>query len=190
MSYIKYKKPTIEEFKSFSSETAKYRSLTVPYLTGAGVDVASQGATVVPWAMSFDLPEREFLHYSGGNPPKGPIHLRGHADHLPFESNSLDWVYSSHLIEDFDDPKPYISEWSRVLRVGGKLVILVPDKELWNEAIKNGQMPNCSHRHEYRVGELTELFAQYYGHFKVIEDRLTNLSPGDYTIIFAAEKLR
>lgn len=190
MSYITFSKPTPEEFKSFSSETAKYRHLTAPYLAGAGVDIASQGVPVVPWAMSFDLPEKEFLYYSNGAPPKGPIHLRGYADKLPFEGGSLSWLYSSHLLEDFEDPKPCLTEWSRVLAVGGHLVILVPDKHLWNEAIKNGQSPNCSHRHEYKPGELTELFKKHYGHFQVIEDRLTAVTDADYSIIFAAKKLR
>lgn len=190
MSYLKFKKPTPEEFKAFSSETAKYRFLTAPYCQGAGVDVASQGVPVVPWAISFDLPEAEFLRYSNGNPPKGPIHLRGHADRLPFESNSLDFVYSSHLLEDFFDPKPYLSEWSRVLAVGGNLVILVPDKDLWAEAIRNGQSPNCSHQHEYKPGELTAMFKKFYGHFEIIEDRMTALVPEDYTIMFVAKKIR
>lgn len=190
MSYIKFPKLTPEQFKACSSETAKYRALTAPYCRGAGVDVASQGVPVVPWAMSFDLPDEQFMRYSNGNPPKGPLHLRGYANALPFENNSLDFVYSSHLLEDFADPKPYLSEWSRVLAIGGHLIILVPDKALWEEAVKNGQPPNCSHSHEYRVGELTQIFAEFYGHFEVLEDRLTALVPEDYTIMFVAKKLR
>lgn len=188
MSYIKYPKPTEAEFKSFGSETEKYRSLTAPYCTGAGVDIASQGISVVPWAMSFDLPEEEFLHYSSGQPPKGPIHLRGHADSLPFQTGSLDFVYSSHFLEDVFEWNPILAEWTRCIKVGGKLVILVPDKELWNAAIARGQNPNCAHRHESRVGELTEIFTSFFGHFKVLRDQLTAITPEDYTIIFVAER--
>jgi len=170
------------------SETAKYRLLTIPYCVGAGVDIASQGDAVVPWAMSFDLPEKEFLKYSSGNPPKGPIHLRGHAHKLPFDSASLDFVYSSHLLEDFEDWLPVLAEWCRCVKVGGKLIILIPDKTLWNEAIANGQPPNNSHKHEGSVGELSKIFARYFGHFQVLEDQLTNLYPGDYTIMFVARR--
>lgn len=190
MSYIKYPKPTPSEFAAFSSESAKYRHLTAPYLAGVGVDVASQGATVVPWAVSFDLPEAEFLHYSNGAPPKGPIHLRGFADKLPFENESLDWVYSSHLLEDYLDPLPVLSEWCRCVKIGGLILILVPDKALWNEAIAKGQAPNNSHKHEYAVGELSQIFAQYFGHFEIIEDRLTSVAAGDYTVIFSARRVR
>lgn len=140
--------------------------------------------------MSFDLPEPEFSHYSSGQPPKGPIHLRGHADKLPFDSGSLDFVYSSHLLEDFLDPLPILSEWTRCVRIGGNLVILVPEKELWNAAIAKGQPPNCAHQHEYAVGELTTIFNRYFGHFDVIVDELTALTPEDYTIMFVAKRIR
>jgi len=172
------------------SETAKYRNLTTPYCKGAGVDIASQGDSVVPWAMSFDLPEPEFSHYSSGNPPKGPIHLRGHATQLPFDSESLDFVYSSHLLEDFLDWVPVIKEWCRCVKIGGNIIILIPDKELWNRAIERGQPPNNAHQHEGRVGELTETFQRYFGHFQILEDRLTCLSPEDYTILFVAKRIR
>lgn len=188
MSYIVYPKPTTDEFRSFSSETAKYRHVTAHFCQGAGVDIASQGVPVVPWAISFDLPENDFLQYSAGNPPKGPIHLRGYADKLPFDSASLDFVYSSHLLEDYVDPIPALREWCRMVRPGGHLVILVPDKELWNAAIARGQNPNCSHRHEYRVGELSEIFREKFGHFEILRDELTALTPEDYTIIFVARR--
>lgn len=172
------------------SETAKYRHLTEPYCQGAGVDIASQGDAVVPWAMSFDLPEPEFSRYSSGQPAKGPIHLRGHAEKLPFDGGSLDFVYSSHLLEDFADPLPILAEWTSCVRIGGYIVILVPDKELWNAAIAKGQPPNCAHQHEYRVGELSEIFTTYFGHFEIIHDRLTDLTPEDYTIMFVAKRIR
>lgn len=172
------------------SETSKYRALTTPFCVGAGVDIASQGDPVVPHAMSFDLPEAEFLAYSNGAPPKGPIHLRGHADNLPFESGSLDFAYSSHLLEDFYDWIPLLSEWTRVVKIGGHIIILVPDKTIWNAAIARGQPPNCSHRHEAHVGELTYLFHQFFGHFEVIRDSLTAVTPEDYTIMFVAKRTR
>lgn len=172
------------------SETSKYRHLTSPYCKGAGVDIASQGDAVVPWAISFDLPEKEFLKYSSGHPPKGPIHLRGHATKLPFDTASLDFVYCSHLLEDFLDWVPVIKEWTRCVGMYGHIIILIPEKDLWNKAIQNGQPPNNSHRHEGRVGELSALFQRYFGHFEIIEDRLTALTPKDYTIIFVAKRIR
>lgn len=188
MSYKKYPKPTPAEFASFTSETAKYRHLTAPYCTGCGVDIASQGVAVVPWAISFDLPEFEFLHYSNGQPPKGPIHLRGRATDLPFEDESLDFVYCSHLLEDYADYLPALTEWNRCVRIGGYIIILVPDKKLWAEALARGQAPNCSHRNEPEPGYISEIYAKYFGHFEIICDKLTAVTPEDYTIMFLAKR--
>ena len=68
------------------------------------------------------------------------------------------------------------------------MIILVPDKKLWHEAIATGQPPNCAHRHESRLGELTEHF-NVMGGFTILTERLTNLYPGDYTIMFVAKKV-
>lgn len=187
MSYINYPDPKPEDYKNMLSETAKYRHLTTPYCKGAGVDIASQGDPVVPWAMSFDLPEKEFMEYSGGNKPKGVIHLRGFADNLPFDECSLDFVYSSHLLEDYLDWLPVLNEWVSVLKFGGYLIVLVPDKDLWAAALARGQAPNCSHKHESHAGELST-YAKKLG-LKVIDDRLTNCFPGDYTVMFIAKKI-
>lgn len=190
MSYITYKKPTPEQFKAFSSETEKYRYETAKYCTGVGVDIASQGVAVVPWAISYDLPQKEFLHYSNGNPPKGPLHLRGFADKLPFEDQSLDFLYSSHYIEDVFDWIPLLKEWDRVVKIGGHMIILLPDKQLWADALARGQPCNCEHRHESYPGELTSVFSRYFGHYQVLEDRLTKTIPEDYNILFVAKRIR
>lgn len=187
MSYIDFQTPTQEQYKQFHSETEKYRHLCAPYCIGCGVDVASQGVPVVPWAMQFDLPEAEFLHYSSGRPPRSPIPLRGHAHKLPFTDGSLDWLYSSHLLEDFYDWNPILDEWIRVIKPGGKLIILVPDKDLWAEAIRKGQPPNCAHKREPKPGELTD-WLEPKG-IRILKDELSNCYPGDYNIIVVGEKL-
>jgi SAM-dependent methyltransferase len=171
----------------YPSETAKYLHLTAGFCWGCGVDIGSQGSGVVPWAFNFDLPPDEFAFYNSGNQPRGPIQLRGDAHKLPFDSDSLAFVYSSHLLEDFLDWEPVLREWVRVIKPGGYLIILVPDKELWAAALAKGQPPNCAHTHESHVGELTAHMEHLP--IKPMIDRLTNCFEGDYSILFVGEKL-
>lgn len=172
-----------------SNESIRYRHLTTQYLFGNGVDLGSGGTPVVPWAMSMDLPMGEFLHYRSNNQPENAIHLQGDARNLHwFRDGVLDFVYSSHLLEDFFDWDPILREWARVIKPGGYLVILVPDKELFAEAISKGQPPNCAHTHESRPGELSE-HIERIGGFEIIQDQLTECHPGDYTVLFIAKKL-
>jgi len=172
---------------SEATESEKYVSVVEKYLEGNGVDVGCGAKPVVPWAIAMDLPPRDYGEYHSGMDPARAIQFGGDARDLPFRNQVLDFVFSSHLIEDFLDWRPLLFEWVRVLKRGGYLVILVPDKTLWAEAIAKGQPPNCAHKHESRVGELSE-WASTLG-IHVIEDRLTNLFPGDYTILFVGQKI-
>lgn len=168
------------------SETAKYRHLTTKYCYGCGVDIASHGDPVVPWAFSLELPPSEYRAYNGGADPLGPVQIHGHAQVLPFPNDCLDFVYSSHLLEDFSDWEPLLREWVRVLKPKGFLLVLVPDKGLWQSAMAKGQPNNPAHKHESFPGELST-YAERLG-LTVIQDRLTALCPEDYTILFVAKK--
>lgn len=53
----------------------------------------------------------------------------GDADELPFEDKVFDVVINRHVLWTMSDPEKAISEWARVLKPGGKLVIIDGD---WN----------------------------------------------------------
>ena len=170
-----------------NSETAKYRHLTAQYCQGSGVDIGSSGDPVVPHAIQIDL-EKPYCPLIGD----GPIHLRGDGTVLKwFAAESLDFVYSSHLIEDFYPAqwKAIFPEWSRVLKKGGYMVILAPEKERWRKAIEAGQPPNEAHCHEPQSAELSYCFGLWYqslGLYDIIMDECPD--PNDYGIVFVARK--
>lgn len=168
------------------SETNKYLHLVQQYCRGNTLDIASGGWPVVPHAIQIELPQDEFAHYNSGKIPDSPIQWRGYATDLPFKDATVDTAFSSHLLEDYLEWEPVLKEWVRVIKPGGFLVILVPDKVLWNEAIRKGQPPNCAHKHESHAGELSQ-YAEAIG-LDVIEDRLTDCFPGDYSILFVGKK--
>lgn len=187
----KPQKRTREEVVTFISETSKYRHLTTQYCVGNGIDIGSGGDAVVPWAISMDLPEEEYNHYNSNQKPRGPIHYRA-TDllfNLPFKSNTLSFLYASHIAEDVPEEKwpEMFREWARVLIPGGNMIILVPERNKWNYAVKVlGQIPNCQHRHEPVLGELTKMFTLVG--LQTICDKLTNCHPNDYTILGVAKK--
>lgn len=173
----------------YQSETAKQRQHTEKYCQGAGVDIASQGDPVVPWAWQLELPPDRFAYYNSGK-PYPPVQLSGFADKIPVNDGSLDFVYSSHFLEDCERSfwPGLLKEWARCIKPGGHLVILVPDNELWNYAVNHlGQPPNCSHtKPEPVVGELSS-YAEGLG-LEVVEDRLTSSFENDYSILFVGRK--
>lgn len=190
MSYIIYPTPTVEEALAAPSEAAKYRHLVAPHCTGCGVDLGSQGAAIVPWALSLDLPEDQFLKYSGGTPPKGPIHLRGDVTkRLPFDAGVFDFVVISHVAEDFprhEWPRLF-KEWTRILRSGGSFVCLVPDQERWWAYVKAGGVHNFAHQQpQPNLGDMSAAAIQA-GLF-VLSEAYTDVYPGDYTMLMVSRK--
>ncbi len=171
------------------SETSLYRHLTLPHIGNAlnVLDIGSQGDPVVPHAIQVELPPAEYQHYTNGLVLDGPA-WRGDGRSLPFKDGVVDACYSSHLLEDFADWTPALREWWRVLKHGGTLIVLTPENDLWDSAVRNGQCPNCAHRHCGKVGELTRTLRSFAPTATILEDRLTNCHPGDYTILFVAKK--
>jgi SAM-dependent methyltransferase len=59
----------------------------------------------------------------------------GHACALPFHDHSLDYVLASHVLEHVANPVAALAEWYRVLRPGGVIYLIVPDRRAtWEHA--------------------------------------------------------
>lgn len=62
----------------------------------------------------------DWIHIDGGN----FSHLHSHdITKIPFKDNSVDLIYSSHVIEYFDrvEVLDVLKEWNRVLKLNGLL---------------------------------------------------------------------
>jgi predicted SAM-dependent methyltransferase len=115
------------------SETSKARNLLLKYCRGNGIDIGHGGDKISPFAISIDLPTPYTCVGMDVTQLKGDGR-----DLYWFTNESLDFVYSSHLLEDFEDTKKVLQEWCRVLKQGGHLVLLLPDQKIyskfsWNE---------------------------------------------------------
>jgi predicted SAM-dependent methyltransferase len=62
---------------------------------------------------------------------------------LRWESNSVDVIYSSHVLEYFDRQEvlEILSEWERVLKKGGTLRLAVPDFDVMSRLYQDGEYP-------------------------------------------------
>lgn len=91
------------------------------YMAGNGLDIGFAGYVgnpepVLPNAIGIDI------GYPGYD---GKI--------LPFDSDSQDFVFASHVLEHIEDYQSAIREWYRVLRVNGFLIIAVPHQWLYEK---------------------------------------------------------
>lgn len=167
------------------SETAKHRPAVAHLCGGNGIDIGSAGDPIVPWAIQIELSAERYRTYNATR-PEARLHF--HADdavtNLPFKDGVLDFVHSSHLLEDFEKWGPVLAEWSRVLKSSGYLIISVPDHERFRAYVQRHlpvDVDNMSHKRESFVGDLTAWLTPLG--YEMLLDRFVNENPQEYSIV-------
>jgi len=135
---------------SYRSETSKCRARLERYCTGCGIDIGPGGDPITAAAVRVDL------HKPYANVGSFPVQLPGDAAKLAwFQNGVLDFVYSSHVLEDFEDTAEILKEWQRVIKSGGLLVLYCPDEQRFRQhCATTGQPYNTAHKLEYFSYEL------------------------------------
>ncbi len=125
------------------SETTKARDRLSKYCVGNGVDLGYSGDPIIPSAITVDIFEGDNGYFGDA-----PRNLKGDASNLYwFKDEVLDYVYASHLLEDFENTAVVLKEWFRVLKPGGYLVIFGPDEKIYRErCLRTGQSYNEDHK--------------------------------------------
>lgn len=131
---------------SYSSEAETARPLLAKYCEGNGIDIGAGGMPIALHSICIDRDEGSPIRAHVGSVP---THLVGDATELIwFKDGVLSHVASSHTLEDFLDTEKVLREWLRVLRIGGKLVLFLPDEQTYRaHCAKTGQDYNQAHVH-------------------------------------------
>lgn len=142
------------------SETAKIRHWVLPYCVGKGCDIGFGGDKIVKVNCDgIDFPQP--YTYTGKN--KVDIGVDVINNEIPVPDNTYDYVYSSHLIEDFADTKDALRKFIRILKSGGNLVLAFPDQVVYEAYCDNLHIPkNPYHVHpdmgyDYMMKQINEI---------------------------------
>lgn len=127
------------------SETTYARPTLARFCKGTGLDIGFGGDPIVPEAICLDRAELDPLRSK--LPCPWPTHIVGDAARLVwFADARLDYVYSSHVLEDFRDTATVLKEWLRVIKPGGYLVLYLPDQQRYQaHCDRRGVPPNPAH---------------------------------------------
>jgi predicted SAM-dependent methyltransferase len=133
--------PALPAFSRKIGEVDKIRKTVSLHLTGDGLDIGFGGNPINNTAICIDLAEP----YSDRGYPR---HLSGDGRSLRwFKDGSLDYVFSSHMLEDYINTEEIIVEWLRVLKPGGKLALYLPDEQRYQIVMqKTGGSYNQHHQ--------------------------------------------
>lgn len=115
-------------------EVEKIRWEVLPYTQGEGLDIGCGDWRL--WNRSTGIDQ-------GGR----GANIRGNVEKLKFADGSMDYVFSSHCLEDIDDFEAALAEWWRVIRVGGHLALYLPHADLYPRRGQKGSNP--AHKHDF-----------------------------------------
>jgi len=167
----------------YQSETSKHRDKILKYCTGYGCDIGFGGDPITDSAIRIDFATPYAV--TG----KASVQLGGDCRNLKwFRNNVLDYVYSSHVLEDFpeDETVNVIREWIRVLKKGGKLILLLPDQQRYlAHCRKNNETPNEHHAIDHFSAKYICDVAAKISELSLVE---CNDDLGDYSFFAVFEK--
>ena len=119
------------------------------YLSGSAVlDIGFRGhvagsSPIPPHAVGVDL---DFPGYDGMN--------------LPFADETIDTIFTSHMLEHVENYKTIIQDWYRVLRIGGYMVCIVPHQYLYEKRHALPSKWNIDHKRFYTPSSLLREFEE------------------------------
>lgn len=132
-------------------ESAKIRFEVLPYLARGGLDVGCGVAKVWPHLVGIDSGRDSELF----NTPVRPDLSVGDATRLQiFANESANAVFSSHLLEHIDDWTAALTEWWRLVKVGGYLVLYLPHRDLYPRIGRPGSNPD--HKHDFAPDDILD----------------------------------
>lgn len=109
-----------------ASKSAKRRfydgNFITKYFCGAGIDIGCGSDCIWQWKRQFPLMQSV----------RAWDMQDGDAQYLVTEHNEkYDFVHASHNLEHLVDPRVALTNWSRVTKPGGYIIITVPDERLY-----------------------------------------------------------
>jgi len=125
----------------YKSESKKIVWDVAPYLKGRGLDIGAGEFKVLPHAISVD----NMHHAQFGFSMRPDVTVKTAEDLGIFASQSLDFVYSSHLLEHMADPEKVLREWWRVVKPKGCMVLYLPHEDFYPKVGEKGANPDHKH---------------------------------------------
>ena len=134
----------------------------VQYTKGLGIDIGCGLNKIHTAAIGINkiISENDFGYPFGAQ-------IKSEGDSLPFfKDKSLDYVFSSHCLEHIQDTKKALLEWTRVLKAGGYLVLILPHKNFFPNIGQPNSNPD--HKHDFVPSDIKKIIDEI-GRYGVIQ---------------------
>lgn len=139
-------------------ESAKCRWDVARYTRGLGLDVGCGPEKCYPHMIGVDSDVDRHLF---GKHAAYDVQVPD-ASNLPlFATQSMDFVFSSHLLEHIVDYKKALAEWWRIVKVGGHLVLYLPHKDHYPN--RGHIHANPDHKHDFVNQDIIDAMTELGG---------------------------
>lgn len=136
------------------NEAAKIKWELVEYTAGRGLDLGCGMFKTFPHFIGVDNG-----HHWG---KQGVDVMVDTCERLDiFANNSMDFVFSSHLLEHITDYKAALAEWWRVIKTGGYLILYLPHKDYYPNIGQEGANPD--HKHDFLPVDIISAMTEING---------------------------
>jgi ADP-heptose:LPS heptosyltransferase/predicted SAM-dependent methyltransferase len=149
------------------NEAAKVRFEIVQYTRGKGIDLGCGPSKAFPHFIGVDSGKDAALF----NIEMRPDVVCEDACNLDFiDDGDLDFVFSSHLLEHIQNTGAALTEWWSKIKVGGHLVLYLPDRSLYPNIGTEGSNPD--HKHDFDQGVIMRAMLDMPAGWDLIVDEL------------------
>ena len=165
------------------NESGKIRWELVKWTRGRGLDVGCGPNKAFPHMIGVDNGADIQLF---GHQFKPDVWIDDAADLKLFGTESMDFVFSSHVLEHipFDNVVKCLKEWLRVIKIGGYLVMYLPDETLYPKVGEPGANPDHKWNVSYKL--LVELMEKA-GHWDLVDWQRRDQND-EYSLFFVFQK--
>lgn len=153
---------------SNGNESAKIRWELVRYTRGRGLDLGCGPYKAFPHFIGVDNGD----HESFGWRIKPDIFVETCEKLDAFASQSMDFVFSSHLLEHLTDYKAALKEWWRVVKPHGHLCLYLPHKGFYPNIGQPGANP--THVHDFYPSDIVAAMKEVAKGWKLVERQERN----------------
>ena len=131
-------------------EINKLKEEIAPWLVGCVLDLGCGRNKVADYAVGVDFG----IHYDGkmkglklGTAANITSGWEALHEFCVEHKSTFDTLFSSHLLEDYRQPYGILLRWLRLVRIGGRVILLLPIEQKYREA--TGGKSNRAHKSEW-----------------------------------------
>lgn len=132
-------------------EAGKVKYEIVHYTRGKGIDLGCGPKKAYPHFIGVDSCKDTELF---GIEMKPDVVCKDASDLDFIEEQSLDFIFSSHLLEHIEDHRAALANWWSKIKTGGHLVLYLPHADLYPRIGTDGSNPD--HKHDFTGADILD----------------------------------